>query len=94
MANRRMEDALCVTTGIDPDEWFPDTRAIDPIHLKMLKAICSECTEREQCLEEALESNFVGVWAGTTYEERQLILNRTGRNVARRPTRLHVRNSK
>jgi WhiB family redox-sensing transcriptional regulator len=40
-------------------------------HLDAMRAVCATCPVRAECLAEALaDPEAVGVWAGTTVEER------------------------
>jgi len=54
--------------GADPNLFFPDKRA--PLALKA-KAICRDCPVKEPCLTEATVNRYLGVWGGTTGEERE-----------------------
>lgn len=38
------------------------------------KRLCATCPVKQQCLEAALENGEVGVWGGTTEQERRHLL--------------------
>jgi hypothetical protein len=58
-----------------PEYFFPEER--DPVTRKMViefaKATCSRCPVRMMCLDYALSAGMVGIWGGTTPEERSRI---------------------
>lgn len=41
------------------------------------RAICNECPVKKECLTYAIENDEVGVWAGTTTNQRRKIRNKT-----------------
>jgi WhiB family redox-sensing transcriptional regulator len=60
-----MERALC--SQVDPDLFFPEGPATTVVVGKRrAKAICQKCDVRLECLEYALEADWIrdGVWAG------------------------------
>ena len=63
----------------DKEIFFPDST--DVISIKKAKKICSKCTMTKECLSFAFATSSVGIWAGTTHEERKLIKRRATRNV-------------
>lgn len=59
--------ALCAQ--VDPDLFFPERETKSAV--AAAKSMCALCPESEPCLAYAMsESDIVGVWGGTTYEER------------------------
>ena len=62
----------------DPNLFFPLGRgraAIDQV--EVAKAYCQGCPSREPCLAYALASGqLLGVWGGTSPEERRVLLGR------------------
>lgn len=75
------ESAGCI--GADPDLFFPVT----PADETAAKAICGWCPVRPDCLEYATEHFLLGVWGGTTEDdrarERRLMLRRAREKRAR-----------
>ena len=67
-------------TGVDPDLFFPgrnDTEAI-----ANAKAVCAGCPVSEECLEYAIDRNHhMGVWGGSSENERKAIRRRRRRAV-------------
>lgn len=61
------EDPAC--HGEDPELFDPK----DAKQESAAKAVCSGCPEIKKCFAFALENGEIGVWGGTTYEERQVI---------------------
>lgn len=59
----------------DPDLFLPmDDERAGPLRnrrVAMAKALCRRCPIRLNCEEEALNTHAVGVWGGTTDEERE-----------------------
>lgn len=79
------ELALCAQT--DPALFFPEGHTLQE-DTRKAKEICASCPLMHQCLEEALyakvrnadgyESFVVGIWGGTTAEERRQIRRKRG----------------
>lgn len=66
-----------------PDIFFPVTRQEMRAWVPVVKATCNTCVEKEPCLEYALSHQVIhGIWAGTTPEERDLIIEARLRNDA------------
>ena len=63
----KWEGAKCADPWIDPETFF-SASLVDAA-----KAICSPCPLKTACLEYALETNYEGVWGGTTDEDRNTI---------------------
>jgi WhiB family redox-sensing transcriptional regulator len=69
----------CVSSGIDPDQWFPV--APDAVMARELAAdaiaVCVACPVRAECLEYSLrhgsDSGAYGVWGGMVEGERRLL---------------------
>jgi len=57
-------DAPCASA--DPEVWFPDENP-----LKLVVGICQDCPVRRACLATALLGNEVGIWAGTSANQRR-----------------------
>jgi WhiB family redox-sensing transcriptional regulator len=63
--------------NVDPELFFPqevemgDSRVVSKYqNLAAAKAICSSCPLKLQCLEYAMKNYEVGVWGGTTENQR------------------------
>lgn len=66
-----MDDALC--RQIDQDLFFPEMGGKSEPAIK----VCRRCDVQNQCLNYALTfSNVLGVWGGTTEEQRRLLKRR------------------
>lgn len=72
-------EALCAQT--DPEAFFPEGK--DHVAItRQAKAVCSECTVVEQCLEYALDNAEWGIWGGTTMKERNYLRRHPSRKKA------------
>ena len=59
----------------NPEEWFAEADE----HLTAdAKEACGWCAFRDPCLAYAIANSVVGVWGGTTTEERRAVRDRTG----------------
>jgi len=63
------QEAACRET--DPKLFFPSNNATRQTNAA--KAICRGCVCRVQCLEYAIATDSVGIWGGTTDDERIII---------------------
>lgn len=54
--------------GVDTAIFFPT--GSDPRHSSQARKICADCPVKEPCLAYALRTGVVGIWAGTTFDER------------------------
>jgi hypothetical protein len=70
------EGAACA--GIDGEMFFEAEQTRAYVELKLVKQICKSCPSQFECLEYALKHNVVGVWGGTTHNERRAIRQRRG----------------
>lgn len=60
-----MKEAAC--QGADLSQFFPKGGRVGQTAV----AFCSGCTVRQECLDFALANEEVGVWGGTSLDERQ-----------------------
>jgi WhiB family redox-sensing transcriptional regulator len=69
---------------VDPELFFPvGTTGPAAAQIEDAKAVCVECSVRDQCLEWALVTGQdAGVWGGTSEEERRSIRRARRREVA------------
>lgn len=68
----------CATS--DPESFFPSPYE----HARYVrKRVCGPCPHREECLAYALRRDEVGIWGGTTDQERQKIKERGAHEPAR-----------
>lgn len=72
-----VDDANC--RGADPELFDTDVTE----DATLAKLICAGCPVAEQCLEQALLYNEVGIWAGTTPTKRKSMRRRLGIKVVR-----------
>jgi WhiB family redox-sensing transcriptional regulator len=57
---------------VDPDVFFADPEQPNSIKTtNAAKRVCIECPYKQVCLSWALENNEMGVWGGTTRNERR-----------------------
>jgi WhiB family redox-sensing transcriptional regulator len=75
-------DEPCTQVGADLFFSPPGSQS-NYVHLKAVKAVCDNCAMIEPCLEYALHTSVVGVWGGTTENERLKI--RRERNIIANP---------
>ena len=62
--------------GIDTEAFFPEGSAPPPAEAK---AACAACPVAAECLDYAIETRQWGVWAGTTDDDRKVLLRRSQR---------------
>lgn len=53
-----------------PEDWYPSQRKM---LIEVAKSICAPCPVRELCLDYGKSANMIGIWGGTTAEERKAI---------------------
>jgi WhiB family redox-sensing transcriptional regulator len=72
----RWSRAACSTA--DPELFFPISASGPAVRqVARAKAICAHCQIRRECLDYALDTGSVmGVWGGTTENERRLLRRR------------------
>lgn len=65
--------------GVDPEVFFPPTAEGEREAAKSVAGtVCGQCPFRPECLEFAISSREVGVWAGTTTRERAAMARKRG----------------
>jgi len=64
---------------IDLELFFPESQLLEIEALKKIKPLCKTCSFSAPCLKWALDNRERGIWAGTSEEERKLILRRINR---------------
>lgn len=57
---------------MDPEKFMPSEKEVKKE--RAAKAICQGCPVRRECLEFALVTDSIGIWAGSNYSERQLMM--------------------
>jgi WhiB family redox-sensing transcriptional regulator len=62
-----MAEAQCAEA--DPDSWFPNRGGHRANNLMAIR-ICHQCPVRQQCLEYAKTHHLLGIWGGTTEQQR------------------------
>ena len=88
MSTRHTRPAPATTRTIEPGRaacagtadwiWFPDA-AHESRAAKEAKAeFCDHCPIFAACLAEAIENRVEGIWAGTTWAQRQAMRRRAG----------------
>jgi WhiB family redox-sensing transcriptional regulator len=85
---RRDWRSLGACLSADPDLFFPiSTTGQSAPQIARAKAVCADCPVRPDCLAFALSHReMVGIWGGTTDEERRRSRrNETRRAASRRP---------
>jgi WhiB family redox-sensing transcriptional regulator len=83
-----MDDSLCRKEGVPRDYFFAEwgRKVDDALACMEAKAVCMRCDVQARCLAYALEVGEVGIWGGTTTEERSYF-RKHGRFPAPRPLR-------
>ena len=71
-----VSQARCVTSDLDPDQWFPVSRDLNAARWEAAAAIavCASCPVSEQCLELSLRQWYIGqhgIWGGLLPAERE-----------------------
>ena len=81
------QEAVCAGSE-HPDLWFPDEEgkplmpggrgedAVVEWQTRLAKAECNKCPVWAECLSQALNNGERGVWGGTTWRERRIMLKR------------------
>ena len=69
---------VCAQT--DPEAFFPETGRGGTPEVKAAKAICRQCPVQNQCLEFALVNSEIGIWGGTTNDDRRQIRRERARS--------------
>lgn len=64
--------------GADLSIFFP-TRGVN---IREAKQICEGCTVRQECFDEAVATEDIGVRGGTTYYTRKILIRKGLTNVA------------
>lgn len=84
--NKLMAEAACLQEP-DPDIFFSDEEyRYDPIKVRRAKFICMGCPIKQQCLQDAIENDYQGVFGGMTDAER----TRHVKAIARTPKQLEI----
>jgi WhiB family redox-sensing transcriptional regulator len=65
--------------GMNTEEFFPVDRIEEERFKRVIKPVCDSCKFRSECLQWALDNREIGIWAGTTTDERRLIIRRLRR---------------
>jgi len=55
--------------GLESDIFFPD-EASHYQYLSTVKKMCDNCSAKLECFDYAIENAVQGIWAGTTFNER------------------------
>lgn len=64
---------------LELEDFFPVDRIEEAKMREKSRAVCGSCKFQAECLEWALTNREIGIWAGTTDEDRRLILRRRRR---------------
>jgi WhiB family redox-sensing transcriptional regulator len=75
-----LQHAITENGGVEcaqlPNCFFPDDEP-DPYQRKKLiqvaKQVCNDCPVRLRCFDYALSAGMVGIWGGTTTDERKAL---------------------
>ena len=75
---RGTEPARAACYGTDDYLWFVEPR-YEPAAAKVAAdRYCNDCPIRRACLEQAVTHAVEGIWAGTTWAQRQTMRRRAG----------------
>lgn len=90
LSERVSRYALCASSNLDPDDWFPVSVEIDKARQEAAAAItvCTACVVRAQCLALSLrrwEIGQYGVWGGLVAAERMSLRRELRANLPPRP---------
>jgi hypothetical protein len=67
----KFEGASC--WGIDTDYFFPDENGGTTAEYRIAKTICKKCVWQDECLTYALNYRVLGIWGGTTLNQRDIM---------------------
>src|SRR5690349_17658712 len=72
-----MKRGLCRATT-NPDQFFVGdedhpSQVMTPYELAVVESYCNRCPVAAECLTEALEKGYKGIWGGTNSEQRKAI---------------------
>jgi WhiB family redox-sensing transcriptional regulator len=67
-----MDTSQAACTTAPPDIFFPEGRN-KLQQEKQAKQVCASCNIEQECLKFAIENNELGIWGGTTEDERRHI---------------------
>jgi WhiB family transcriptional regulator, redox-sensing transcriptional regulator len=77
-----LQHAISENGGVEcsqlPAVFFPDDEPDVYLRKKMIKVakdVCNDCPVRLRCFDYALSAHMVGIWGGTTSEERSRLRN-------------------
>ena len=75
-----LQHAIAENGGVEcsqlPEVFFPDDepdRYLRKKLVKVAKDVCNDCPVRLRCFDYGYSAHMVGIWGGTTDEERQAI---------------------
>jgi hypothetical protein len=75
-----LQHAISENGGVEcsqlPECFFPDDEPDTYLRKKLVavaKQVCSDCPVRLRCFDYALSAGMVGIWGGTTAEERRAL---------------------
>ena len=66
----QFEEPSCAEIGTEL--FFADDKE-DTSEMKLARTICNSCTHKTECLEWAIAHEEVGIWGGTTGNQRRKI---------------------
>ena len=66
-------DLVPVCAQVEPEAFFPELGRGSTPEARTAKAICVGCPVKEPCLDFALEHGEIGIWGGTTGDDRRRI---------------------
>jgi WhiB family redox-sensing transcriptional regulator len=64
---------------MDIATFFPEDRVEEAKAQSLIKTVCNTCKFQTACLEWAIENRERGIWAGTTEDDRRIMLRRLKR---------------
>jgi hypothetical protein len=77
-----LQEAIRANDGVQcatlPEVFFPED---EPDHkqrklmIELAKEVCADCPARLRCFDYALSAGMVGIWGGTTHDERVKLRN-------------------
>lgn len=80
--------ALCRTVAQDDERWLTDAHTVqreeDRVRIarELWTTVCSDCPVWSACLRWAVENDEVGIWAGTTQQQRRKMKRTPAGNMA------------
>lgn len=65
--------------SMETEDFFPVDKVEEERMKRLIKPMCNACKFQSDCLQWAMDNREVGLWAGTTADDRRLMIRRLRR---------------